>query len=114
MFATAPAAEWVRRLVAGGLGAHEARSIDAAMDDPWARACGLVQEARFEGGYHGRLAGAAARLSRTPIRHLPPPPPVGWDTPELIRDLGFADRLDALLSSGAAVIAPERAAAPTP
>ncbi|HUR04122.1 MAG TPA: CoA transferase [Nonomuraea sp.] len=107
-FATAPAAEWVRRLVAAGLAAHEASSIDAAMEDAWARASGVVQEAVFEGGYHGRLVGAAARLSRTPIQHLPVPPPIGWDTAEMIREVGLGDRLGDLLAAGAAVIAPER------
>jgi crotonobetainyl-CoA:carnitine CoA-transferase CaiB-like acyl-CoA transferase len=103
-FARGPAALWIQRLTAAGLGAHLSASIEEAMADPWARDHSVIQVVDFPHAGPGLLVGPAPRLSRTPMRAGFPAPPIGWDGEAIVRELGLGERLAELVASCALVL----------
>lgn len=99
-FRTRPAQVWVDRLVAAGVGAHVLVYQADLMDDPVARARGVVVEREHPGEGRIRMAGPSPRLSRTPARATPPAGRPGSDTQAVLDELGL-DSAD-LLARGIA------------
>ncbi len=87
-FRAAPAQQWVDRLVAAGLGAHVLVDQPDLMDDPVARARGLVVERAHPGFGRARMAGPSGRLRVTPTRPAAPVGPPGADTRAVLDALG--------------------------
>lgn len=93
-FATAPAEEWVQRLVRAGAGAHRLVKTDEFMEDPWVKAHGLSLTRETEGVGMVRTTGpASARLSRTPVQAGNPARPAGADGPAILGELGLGSRV---------------------
>ena len=106
-FRSRPSAEWTRLLNAAGLPTVEARGLDEARAEPYARDGGLVVSQThpvFGAVEHG---GAAQRLSATPTR--PTAAPVfGADTEDLLRELGYeTERIEAMRADGAIPKSPD-------
>jgi crotonobetainyl-CoA:carnitine CoA-transferase CaiB-like acyl-CoA transferase len=89
LFRSAPAREWVDRLVAADVGAHVLVDQSDLMDDPVALARGLVVDREHPGEGRVRMAGPSARLSRTPARATRPAGRPGTDTHSVLEGLGF-------------------------
>jgi crotonobetainyl-CoA:carnitine CoA-transferase CaiB-like acyl-CoA transferase len=89
VFRAAPAQGWVNLLTAAGIGAHVLVDQPDLMDDPVARARGLVVERDHPGFGRARMAGPSPRLSRTPARPGRPVGPPGADTRAVLDELGF-------------------------
>ena len=64
---TRPAAEWVNRLTAAGIGAHAVIAVTHLMQDPWVAAYGLSITRKHSSGEMITTIGPPARLSRTPV-----------------------------------------------
>lgn len=88
-FKSAPAQFWVDRLVAAGIGAHILVYQADLMDDPVARARGLVIEREHQGEGRIRMAGPSPRLSRTPARATRPAGRPGSETRSVLDGLGL-------------------------
>lgn len=88
-FKSAPAKEWVDRLVAAGVAAHVLVDQSELMDDPVAQARGLVIERDHPGEGRIRMAGPSARLSRTPAQATRPAGRPGSDTRSVLDALGL-------------------------
>jgi len=93
-FQTRPADEWIRLLVAAGMGAHTLCSVTQLMQDPWAVAHGLSVTRQHRDGSMITTIGPPARLSRTPAVPGRPVSPPGGDAAEILAMLGLADRLE--------------------
>jgi crotonobetainyl-CoA:carnitine CoA-transferase CaiB-like acyl-CoA transferase len=89
---TATAADWVRRLVAAGAGAHVLEDQPDLMEDPVVRSRGLAIERDHPGFGRARMAGPGRRLSMTPARPTSPVGPPGTDTRAVLDSLGFDSR----------------------
>jgi len=89
LFRSAPARQWVDRLVAAGVGAHVLVDQSDLMDDPLALARGLVIDREHPGEGRIRMAGPSARLSRTPARATRPAGRPGSETTSVLESLGF-------------------------
>jgi len=100
-FAHLPAATWVERLTAAGIGAHVLNTSAEAMQDTWAVSHGVSREVYFPEAGPGTIVGPAARLSATPMQPPDPAAPLGWHARELIAELGLGHRLAELVDSGA-------------
>jgi crotonobetainyl-CoA:carnitine CoA-transferase CaiB-like acyl-CoA transferase len=97
-FATAPAAHWVERLNAMGIGAHVATDYRHVLTDETAERRGLVLR-RNEKGKEARSLGIVSRLSLTqPIPGSPAP--LGAHTRDLLAEIGLADRFADLVAKG--------------
>lgn len=100
VFRSRPSAEWTAALNQAGLPTVEARGLEDARAEPYARANGLVAShihPTFGEVEHG---GAPQRLSATPARNAPPPA-FGADTEDLLRELGYgAERIAAMRADG--------------
>jgi crotonobetainyl-CoA:carnitine CoA-transferase CaiB-like acyl-CoA transferase len=103
-FATLPAAVWVTRLIAAGVGVHVLRTPPEAMLDEWALTHGVSRQVEFPEAGAGTIVGPARRLSRTPMRAPAPTPPPGWHGRALLEELGFGDRVAELEHGGAVVL----------
>ena len=88
-FTSAPAKEWVDRLVAAGVAAHVLVDQSDLMDDPGAQARGLVIEREHPGEGRIRMAGPSPRLSRTPAHATRPAGRPGSDTRSVLDGLGL-------------------------
>ncbi|QJY47392.1 CaiB/BaiF CoA transferase family protein [Pseudonocardia broussonetiae] len=88
-FASAPAQEWVDRLVAAGVAAHVLVDQSDLMTDPVTRARGLAIEREHPGEGRVRMAGPSARLSHTPARATRPAGRPGSDTRAVLDGLGL-------------------------
>jgi crotonobetainyl-CoA:carnitine CoA-transferase CaiB-like acyl-CoA transferase len=88
-FSLAPAEVWVGRLAAAGVAAHVLVDQSDLMDDPVARARGLVIERDHPGEGRIRMAGPSARLSRTPPHATRPAGRPGSDTRSVLDGLGL-------------------------
>lgn len=86
-FATAPAADWVRRIVAAGAGAHALVGIADLLADPWVQARGLVITRDNPGVGAVTTIGPVPRLSRTPVQPGRAVPPPGADQAEVLAEL---------------------------
>ncbi len=100
-FATQPADEWVRVLVAAGIGAHRVVPVAQVMQDPWVVAHGLSLTRIHAGGAAITTIGPPARLTRTPVVPGRPVSPPGADAEQILADIGMADRLRELVARGA-------------
>ena len=100
-FRSRPSAEWTRLLNAAGLPTVEARGLDEARADAYARDSGLVVSQThpvFGKVEHG---GAAQRLSATPAQATAAPV-FGADTEDLLRELGYeSERIETMRAEGA-------------
>jgi crotonobetainyl-CoA:carnitine CoA-transferase CaiB-like acyl-CoA transferase len=88
-FTSAPAKEWVDRLVAAGIAAHVLVDQSDLMDDPVTQARGLVIEREHPGEGRIRMAGPSPRLSRTPAHATRPAGRPGSDTRSVLDGLGL-------------------------
>jgi crotonobetainyl-CoA:carnitine CoA-transferase CaiB-like acyl-CoA transferase len=103
-FARLPAADWVERLTAAGVGAHVLSTPPEAMLDEWAIAHGVSRQVEFPQAGSGTIVGPSRRLGRTPMRAPAPTPPPGWHGRELLEELGFGERVAELERCGAVVL----------
>jgi alpha-methylacyl-CoA racemase len=103
LFATAPLAEWERRLRHAGACASPLRTLDEALADPHFRARGMVVESVHPAC--GALMQVASPVKMSGFefalrRHAPLP---GEHTAEVLREAGFdAGAVEALMAAGAA------------
>ncbi|HLH24339.1 MAG TPA: CoA transferase [Chloroflexota bacterium] len=110
--ATAPAAAWVARLTAAGIGAQPVAAVPDLMTDPWVVAHGLSVTREHDTGERITTIGPAARLARTPAVAGRPAASPGADAASVLRDLALEDQLEPLLAKG--VLAVERPPAARP
>ena len=100
-FRSRPSAEWTAALNQAGLPSVEARGLEEARAEPYARANGLVasdDHPAFGAVEHG---GAPQRLSATPARNAASPT-FGGDTEDLLRELGYdTEQIAAMRADGA-------------
>lgn len=106
-FAQADVATWRERLDAAGVPcASTPRPIDA-LASPQVQANGLAAQHEHPQWGPVTQTGLLVKFSATPGHLQRPAPLIGQHTREVLRDLGYAEeRIEALLSSGAAVQAP--------
>jgi crotonobetainyl-CoA:carnitine CoA-transferase CaiB-like acyl-CoA transferase len=101
-FATAPAASWVEKLVAAGIGAHVAAKLTDVLTDESAERRGLMLR-WYENGKEARSLGLVSRMSMTqPIPGKPAP--LGADSRELVTEAGLADRFADLIAAGVVAV----------
>jgi crotonobetainyl-CoA:carnitine CoA-transferase CaiB-like acyl-CoA transferase len=98
-----PAAVWVGRFAAAGIGAHVLNTPDQAMLDDWACTHNVSRQVVFPEAGAGAIVGPSPRLSRTPMRAPVPTPPPGWHARELLEELGFSEQVTELEETGAVV-----------
>jgi crotonobetainyl-CoA:carnitine CoA-transferase CaiB-like acyl-CoA transferase len=70
------------------------------MQDPWVIAHELSLTREHDEIGRVTTCGPAPRLSRTPICIGRPAPKPGSDGPEILTEIGLADRLEALIEAG--------------
>ncbi len=99
-FSTAPASSWVASLIEAGIGAHELRTTEENMEDPWVKARGLSVEREFPDFGLVRTVGPSGKLSGTPIRLTVPASPPGTHNRAVLMELGLGDRYEDLLAKG--------------
>lgn len=100
-FREAPAAEWVTRLLAAGVGAHHVvNSTDELMQSDYATSHGLSVTREHPHWGTVTSTGPAPRLSRTPVRAGEPAPVVGSHSREVLREAGLGERVEALIAAG--------------
>ena len=97
-FAASPAAEWVSRLTAAGIGAQPVISATQLMQDPWVIAHGLSVTREHGSGECITTIGPPARLSRTPVIPGRPVSAPGGDAAEILAGIGLANQLDDLVA----------------
>lgn len=81
--------EWLALLAANGVPAGPINDIPTALQDPQARARGMVREIEHDTAGMIQLLGPVAKLSRTPAAVRSAPPTLGANTAEIL-----AQRLD--------------------
>ncbi|MDQ7910144.1 CoA transferase [Phytohabitans sp. ZYX-F-186] len=91
-FGSAPAAEWVAKLRAAGIAAHEVVGLAELMADPAVRARGLAVTQRSEEAGEVVMPGIAIGLTRTPARLGAPVRRPGADGPAVLAAGGYGDR----------------------
>ena len=96
-FRARPVSEWIRLLVAAGMGAHTLGNVTQLMQDPWVMAHGLSVTRRHRDGAMITTIGPPARLSRTPVVPGCPVSPPGGDAAEVLAMIGMVDKLDELV-----------------
>ena len=100
-FRSRPSAEWTRLLNAAGLPSVEARGLDEARAETYARDGGLVVSQTHPVFGEVEHGGAAQRLSATPAQATAAPV-FGADTEDLLRELGYeTERIEAMRAEGA-------------
>jgi len=103
-FRAKPASEWIRLLVAAGMGAHTLGHVTQLMQDAWAIAHGLSVTRRHRDGAMITTIGPPARLSRTPVVPGRPVSPPGGDAAEVLAMIGMADKLNELVEKRVIVL----------
>ena len=82
---------WERRLVAAGIPAGRAATIDQVLSDPHTVARDMVVEMPAGDGGTLRLLGNPLKMSATPVRFDRPPPHVGEHGDEIMAELALAE-----------------------
>lgn len=85
IFATRPASDWVRDLLAAGIPAGKINDVRAALDDPHVRARGLIHSLEMA-GQPLDLVGPPVAFSVTPPTVRLAPPTVGQDSDAVLLD----------------------------
>jgi crotonobetainyl-CoA:carnitine CoA-transferase CaiB-like acyl-CoA transferase len=99
-FASRPAAEWVERLTACGIGASLFVSARELMSEPWVIDHGLSVTREHSGLGLVTTTGPAARLWRTPPGPGRPAPQPGEDAASILAEIGLQGELHRLVESG--------------
>ena len=93
---------WVERLSGAGIGASRVlESPQDLMGDPWVIEHGLSVTREHDEIGELTTTGPAARLSRSPVVPGDPAPRPGSNARDILEGIGFVDRFDELLQSGA-------------
>lgn len=98
--------EWVNRLVAAGMGAQRALSLDEALHSSVARDRGLLltrEHMLATGPQLVDTVGTVTRLSRTPAAPGHPATQPGSDIRGVLEELGLADQREELIEAAAIV-----------
>jgi crotonobetainyl-CoA:carnitine CoA-transferase CaiB-like acyl-CoA transferase len=95
-FAKCSAREWVERLRAHGIAAHERVPVGELMADPYVRARDLSVCQMVESVGETTAPGVPVTLSRTPMRVGDPPHRPGSDAPAILEEIGMAEELQKL------------------
>ncbi|MCB0078640.1 MAG: CoA transferase [Anaerolineales bacterium] len=99
-----PTATWVEALLAVDVPCGPVNDIPTALADPQAVARAMVQTIAHPQGGDIPLVGPVPKLSVTPARIASPPPLLGEQSDELLRELlGYSDEEIAALREGGAV-----------
>ena len=103
IFRTRPAAEWIDLLLGIGVPVGPINDVATAIEDAQVQARGMVQEIDHPTAGHVKVLGPVAKLSRTPATVRRAPPPLGWDTDEVLHELlGYShEDIAALRAAGA-------------
>ena len=105
IFKGAPAESWIERLSAAGLPVGRLLDFDAVTADPQIRHNEMVVEGIHPQAGRLRMVGSPLRIDGRPARAVEPPPTLGQDTRQLLKELGADDdEIDRLVSSGAVVV----------
>ncbi len=93
---------WLRELTAAGIPCGPINSIEAAFDEPQARARGMIRRLPHPLAGEVPVVANPVRFSVTPTIEPAPPPTLGQHTDEVLRErLGLsAQRIDALRRAG--------------
>ena len=103
-FAKESCDEWCARLASAGFGAHRATTVEEIIADPWVQAHGLSLTRDHEPAGLVTHIGPSARFSTTPMQPGRPTPAPGSDAASVLREIGRAEDIDALVRCGALVI----------
>ena len=101
LFASAPLADWSRRLAAADIPAAPVNTLAEAFEHPQAKARDLLYHC--EHPVEGRIPqlGFPVKFSGTPATHRMPPPLLGEHSHDVLRSLGYSgDDIQALEASG--------------
>jgi formyl-CoA transferase len=88
---TQPRAHWLGRCEAAGVPAGPIYTVPEALDDPHARARGMVQELRHPQAGRVKGLGNPVKMSATPPVMGKAAPTLGEDTDAILRELGLGD-----------------------
>jgi formyl-CoA transferase len=83
-------AHWLERCEAAGVPAGPIYSVAEALADPQAQARGMTQEYDHPQAGRVKALGNPVKMSRTPATLRKPPPALGHDGAEILRELGYA------------------------
>jgi formyl-CoA transferase len=102
IFRTRGAGEWIDLLLAIGVPSGRINDVAAALDNPHVRARGMVQAVDHPSAGRIDVLGPVAKFSRTPATVRLAPPPLGYDTSAILRNLlGYSsDEIDRLHAMG--------------
>jgi crotonobetainyl-CoA:carnitine CoA-transferase CaiB-like acyl-CoA transferase len=102
IFRTRTVDEWIEVLLGLGVPAAPINDVAAVLDDPQVRARGMVQTVEHPTAGRIDLLGPVAKFSRTPATVRLAPPPLGYDTADILRDLlGYRpEEIDRLRATG--------------
>lgn len=88
-FAGEPRATWLERLLAADVPAAPINRLDEVFADPGVRELGLVHEVRHPTAGSMRLVGSAVEVAGNDESALLPPPLLGEQTDEILREAGL-------------------------
>lgn len=94
---------WIDLLLGIGVPARQIDDVAAALEDPpQVRARGMVQTVNHPTAGRIDLLGPVAKFSRTPATVRLAPPPLGYDTAAILRELlGYSpEEIDRLQATG--------------
>jgi formyl-CoA transferase len=94
---TRPRAEWLQRCEAAGIPAGPINRIPEALDDPHARARGMVQELEHPEAGRVPALGNPVKLSRSPATARKAAPQLGEDSQAILEELGYSPQAIAQL-----------------